>query len=155
MNIKETIRSAAILVCMFSGLYVFGSVAFSGTAEHRFDAWSIGFAFLFSSPLFFIAHSCFRRRFDRVVLVLAFFASVVLWAVLFSVPRSLGLDSLFDPRHHTASSPLRNLPFVLGALMYSLLHLFGPVWAATWFFRAVVRFASLHVQTSTPNSRNA
>jgi hypothetical protein len=155
VNAKETIRFAAIFLATVGGLYGFGSVAFSGGPGDRFDVGSILFGALFSAPLFFIAHSCLRRRFDRVVVLLAFFAAALLGAVLFTAPHWLGLDSFFAPHHPTASTPLRDLPYVLGLLIYSLLCLFGPIWGATSFFRALLRFASRYIHSPTPNSRNA
>jgi hypothetical protein len=93
------------------------------------------FPTLVAAPFLAIAYICLRRQYRKLFLVLGVVGAVALFGLLMALPDQMGiaeyvhhnLDTIDKMRAH------RWLDFLAGP--FFLLCLFGPIYAAAWFYR--------------------
>jgi hypothetical protein len=85
-----------------------------------------------------VSYFAFKRRYRSIVVVAATVGSLVIWGELMSLPRQLGVDLYFDQR------VAEGMRWAFLALAVYSLFIFGPIYAAVWFFRFSLRFADRH-----------
>jgi hypothetical protein len=125
---NEILRWAAVLVLVAAGQFVFLGVGFQALL-HGGGLFFFGLVLFCSAPFFCIAYYCARRRYEGVVTVIAFFASMALLGVLVvALGRWLGLFQFID--RHVPDQPLW---IVVGSWTVLILCLVGACEAAQWF----------------------
>ena len=148
MKPKELLRWAAILLFGGFGLWaladgvrdVFRSLA---TDEGGMRIFVAMFGLVFNGVLagvpLAISYFTFRREYRRIVVCVAGIAAVFLLGALVMLPDRLGVWEYLAHQDH--SRP----PLVFIALPISLLCLYGPVYAASWFYRICLGLADRYV----------
>jgi putative effector of murein hydrolase LrgA (UPF0299 family) len=138
MKPKEIARWAAVLAFGGFGLWnVSDSVALlSRTVAERdwvMVIFDLTFTGVFIGLPLLISYFAFRRQYRRITAVVAAIAALVVGSILISIPSKVGL-------HEFMTQHLQEEPWlVLIALPLSLLCLFGPFYAAGWFYRFCLR----------------
>lgn len=123
---------------------------------------------LFSAPFLWVAYICFREQYHRLITFFAAIGAVVVCGTLFYLPGRLGtliylpgrlgiqeFLSLHDDDHLCLWLDIIQLLVCLLRLLVCLLRLFGPFYAAAWFFRYCHRLAARYLYDATPKARNA
>jgi hypothetical protein len=149
MKWKEIIRWTVILGSGAVGLCVL--VGFVRELIHCIGDHSLGvalflipFTLLFAGVPLSISYFAFTRQYRPIVGIVATIGALIVWGLLMSLPRRLGMYEW----------PLRTkeMPWLfLIELPLALLSLFGPFYAAGWFYRFCLRFADRHL-SSTMNA---
>ena len=93
------------------------------------------FPMLVAAPFLAIAYICLRRQYRKLFLVLGVVGAIAVFGLLMALPDQMGiteyvhhnLDTIDKMRAH------RWLDFLAGP--FFLLCLFGPIYAAAWFYR--------------------
>ncbi len=129
---KELLRWIAVVLAGGLGLWPLvdlGRVVLRGN-----HSW-LGFIFvavvslLIASPFFAVAYFCLRRQYRKIFLVVGIVGSIFVFGGLMTLPRQLGLFEYLV--RHERENPV----YGLIGLPLALLALFGPAYAAGWFFQ--------------------
>jgi len=138
-------KSSATEVLRWIGIAAFGGFGVWETIiggrdiiKHPDGDWTgtmlaIVFAALVCAPFYIVAFICFRRRYRELVDVVAFVGGIVVFCFLVELPLRLHIHELFQDRYLEGGA-WNELREMLG-LPVSVLCLFGPFYAAAWFFR--------------------
>jgi hypothetical protein len=144
MKAKEALRWTAILGFAAFGFYHLVEclrVLFRSFAEGDW-AWAIFALFLTAViagvPLA-ISFFAFRREYRHLTIVVAVVAAFCVGGTLISLPSRFGIQEFVF--QHTRETPW----LIIIALPLSLLCLFGPFYAAAWFFRLCLRLADRYI----------
>jgi hypothetical protein len=138
-HVRPSLRWAAVVLFGACGLYIFGK-GLSAYWQPQ-GGWidNLFIVLLFSvaaSPFLWISHACLRQQYHLLVTPFAAVGAVVVVVALMSLPSQIGIMRyLID---HERDHPW----LVIIALPLSLLFLFGPFYAARWFFDFCLRLAA-------------
>ncbi len=132
---RQTARWGAVLLLGGYGLWtllVDGCFTWTRNASDLGTAlFLFSFLCLWSAPFLLIAWFCLREQYQHVITVLAAIGTLVVFDVLLSLPKWLGVSShLFRPVNVFAT-----IPESLGNIAASVVFLVIPFWGAVWFFR--------------------
>ncbi len=135
---KEILRWGVIAATGGYGVWLLvgighGVVRWSG--DWFFEAFSLIFSLLFVGPFLAVAYFCLRRQYRKLSLVLGVIGTIVIFGGLWALPERLDVFHFME-RHTREHDALA----VLG-LPLCLLLLFGPAYAAAWFYRFCHRLA--------------
>ena len=139
---KEIVRWAVIVASGGCGLWLLAEAARAcfhvRWRGEWFDLFIFSTLFLFvlaaTAPLS-IAYICFRRQYRRLYLVLGVVGAVIVFGECMSLPDQLGIYRI------AGHPPHENPVFAVLGLPLALLFLFGPAYAAAWFYRICHRLA--------------
>jgi hypothetical protein len=139
---KEILRWGVIAACGGYGVWQL-VVAVRRCVGVRWNGdWYDGLAFfvlilplLRAAPFLAMAYLCLCRQYRKLFLVLGVVGAIIVFWEFMSLPEQLGLYQLMDHRIHEDHA----LTFL--GLPLALLFLFGPAYAAAWFFRLCHRLA--------------
>jgi hypothetical protein len=134
---KEILRWAAIVASGGCGLWI---LAPTGLSVLRWNGGWFSFLILFLSlvfaaPCFAVACICWRRQYRKLFMVLGVVGSIAVFGECLLLPGQFGIYEFFGS--HARENPAIG---ILG-LPLSLLFLFGPAYAAGWFFDLCHRLA--------------
>ena len=136
---KEILRWCIIAA---SGGYGAWQLVYAGwrTATRWQGGWFDVFFFLLfpmlvAAPFLAIAYICLRRQYRNLFLVLGVVGAVALFGLLMALPDHLGIERYFHDNVHDIDTMRAHpwLDFLAGP--FFLLCLFGPIYAAAWFYR--------------------
>ncbi|NLF08851.1 MAG: hypothetical protein GX594_12850 [Pirellulaceae bacterium] len=138
--LQEILRWAAIVAFGGFGLWMLVSMAHPLITDGSGSGFVV-FAVLFtimvvSLPSFGVAYYCFRREYRKIFLIVGLIGGIAVWGVLLKLPDWLGIyERVMDHKNpHNIWLGILGLPL-------SLLFLFGPIFAAAWFFRLCQKLA--------------
>jgi hypothetical protein len=135
---KEMLRWVVIVA---SGGYGLWQLIYAGRGVMRWTgdwlalAFTLVFPLLVAAPFLAVAYICLRRQYRKLFLVLGVIGCIVVFAGLSALFEQLGMFQFMDRQEHEN----RGLAFLFLPLV--LLSLFGPIYAAAWFFRLCRRLA--------------
>jgi hypothetical protein len=144
MCMENIVRWGAIVGCggygawqLFDGRY--GVMRWNGDWLGAF-VLAIDHA-LIASPFLAVAYLCLCRQYRKLFLVVGVVGAIVLFGALMALPEWLGIEQYFrdnlDSIDKMRARPW--LDFIAGP--FFLLCLFGPIFAAAWFYRFCHRLA--------------
>ena len=102
------------------------------------------FTLLISLPFLAVAYFCLQRQYRKIFLVVGIVGGIFVYGVLISLPEKFGWFELID-RHVPG-----NLGVSLLVLPLVILFIFGPIYAAAWFFRFCRYLACRGTELSRP-----
>lgn len=144
MKAKELLRWAMIVA--FSSLGLYALPAHLRAIHHGYVErdwlwviFSLWFGMLVTGIPLAISYLVFRRAYRRLTSIAAFLAALVLWSALMSLQRHFKVDEFFY------SQVTVRTWFLFIALPVTLLGLFGPIYAAAWFYRRCMRLADRYL----------
>ncbi len=132
--IQEVLRWATIAV--FGGfgawvLYTGGQCVVRNWDDGWFSTLFVIFiSLLISLPFLAVAYLCLQRQYRKIFLVVGIVGGILVFSVLISLPEWFGYHEYLR-NHREPGNPWIG---ILG-LPLSILFLFGPIYAAAWFFR--------------------
>jgi hypothetical protein len=104
-----------------------------GVMQWNGDWFSLAFVLVFplaiATPCLAVAYLCLRRLYRKLFLVVGVIGCMVVFAGLSALPGQLGIFQFME-RHERENRDLAIVFLPLGLLM-----LFGPIYAAAWFYR--------------------
>lgn len=94
------------------------------------------------------AYFTFRRYFQELVSLAAMTGAIVVWWLCISLPQYFGVLRFLKlpPDHHWSWLGILGLPVCLFLL-------FGPIYAAVWFYRACLRISDRYFKWPAPDSK--
>jgi hypothetical protein len=99
------------------------------------------FPVIVAIPLLAIAYICMRRQYRKLFLVLGVVGAVAVCGLLMALPDWLGIEKYFHDNLQSVDK-MRARPWLdMLAGPFYLICLFGPIFAAAWFYRLCRRLA--------------
>ena len=152
-NLIEALRWSIVLLCGAFGVWTILHDGYFYLQRHSGEGvvshlGVLAIVLLAGIPLL-IAYMAFNRQYYNLVTVFAVIGAVIVCGSLLSLPRRFGIQEFLS--HHQEQMPW----LIIVELPVSLICLFGPFYAAAWFFRLCHRLATRHFYGATPKSRNA
>lgn len=132
--LQEILRWAAIVAFGGFGLWMLISMAYPLFTNRSGSAFRVFFMTLYflviSLPSFAVVYYCFRREYRKIFLIVGLIGGIAVFAVLLRLPDWLGFHEYILNHKNPNETWIGILGLPLG-----LLFLFGPIFAAAWFFR--------------------
>ncbi len=146
--IQEILRWATIAVFGGFGAWVLYTGG-QGVVRNWDGGWFstlfvIIISLLISLPFLAVAYFCLQRQYRKIFLVVGIVGGIFVYGVLISLPEKFGWFEFID-RHQPG-----NLGVSLLALPLVILFIFGPIYAAAWFFRLCRYLAYRGTESSRP-----
>jgi hypothetical protein len=137
---REILRWGVIAACGAYGLWQLLDAGYRGIGMLWRGYWSgalfvLIFSVLVAAPFLAVAYICLRRQYRKLFLVLGVIGAIAVFGECMALPDQLGLYQLMDHRIHEDHA------FAFLGLPMTLLCLFGPAYAAAWFYRLCHRLA--------------
>jgi hypothetical protein len=139
---RETLRWLVIAASGAYGFWQLGYAVRRGFAVHLTGDWADILAvfvlivpLLVAAPFIAVAYLCLRRRYRKLFLVLGVVGCIGVFAELMALPDQLNLYPFME-RQVKENAALGLLGLPIGLLM-----LFGPAYAAAWFYGLCHRLA--------------
>lgn len=90
---------------------------------------------LVAAPFLAVSYICFRRQYRKLFIVLGVIGCIAVFAELSALPEQLGMFQFMDRHIH------ENHDYAFLGLPLAFLVVFGPIYAAAWFYRLCQRLA--------------
>jgi hypothetical protein len=139
---KEILRLSVIAVSGGYGLWQLIDAGRRAVGMRWSGDWSdiLGFVvvlmpLLVAAPFLAVSYICLRRQYRKLLIVLGVVGCFALFVELSALPEQLGMFQFLDRHIHD------NHEYAFLGLPLGLLVLFGPIYAAAWFYRLCHRFA--------------
>ncbi len=145
--IQEVLRWATIAV--FGGfgawvLYTGGQCVVRNWDDGWFSTLFVIFiSLLISLPFLAVAYFCLQRQYRKIFLVVGVIGCIPVCFVLMSLPDKFGWFEFIDRHEPGSGLSLLALPLVI-------LFIFGPIYAAAWFFRLCRYLAYRGTESNEP-----
>jgi len=142
---KELLRWCVIAACSGFGVWQLVAAVWRIATQWEggwFDAFFLLiFPIVIAAPFFAVAYSCLRRQYRKIFLVLGIVGAVAVFGLLMALPEWLGIEKYFYDNMQSVDN-MRARPWLdMLAGPFFLLCLFGPIYAAAWFYRLCRHFA--------------
>jgi hypothetical protein len=149
---KEILRWIAIVLFGGFGLWVLLYSGYGVVVQSR-GGWLerlllLGILAAFAVPPLAIAYYCCCRQYRRIFIILGILSAIAVYVELMILPGQLGVHEFVARRIHNGE---HEWAFV--GLPISLLFLFGPIYAAAWFYRLCHRLAYTPGEEQVPRTR--
>jgi len=139
---KEIVRWIAIVTCGGYGLWQLIHAGRRAVGMRWSGNWSdiLGFVvvlmpLLVAAPSLAVSYICLRRQYRKLFVVIGMVGYIVVFAELSALPEQLGMFQFMDRHIH------ENHDYSFLGLPFALLVIFGPIYAAAWFYRLCLRLA--------------
>lgn len=135
---KEILRWVVIAAACGCGLWPLFE---AGRGVMRWNGSWLGLVFMLivslaiAAPFLAIAYTCLRRQYRKLSLVFGVIGCILIFAELSALPEQLGIFQVMGQHIHG------NHDYAFLALPLGLLLMFGPIYAAAWFYRLCYRLA--------------
>ncbi len=135
---KEMLRWVVIAA---SGGYGLWQLIEAGRSVMRWNgswfalAFGLIFCLVIAAPFLAVAYLCLRRQYRKLFVVLGVVGCILIFVELSALPERLGMCEFVSHRIH------ENHDYAFLALPFGLLLMFGPIYAAAWFYRLCYRLA--------------